>query len=311
MKNWLDEIPENDREKVKELYAKAKTFKKRLEVISEWHPKNYLNIKPINTLEEYFKYIRHTTTVSTWFRGESKDHGHLVPKLYRDIEDDEKDNIEKRQEKERNYFLEFQRRARALAPTIAPNDLWSWYFLIQHYGGPTRLLDWTQDATIALFFALDTERESKNDPIVVILSPTVLADYAFKELEMERSLKSSVLYPGDSPTERWVANLTTANGQSVDDMPKSPIALFPPHSDIRITAQRSCFTLFGKEANGFYRDGKHIVCPCCDRKIIHKLVINGRKKEELRKELTRIGITSGKIYPGLDGLCKEITNEIF
>ena len=306
--NWIEDVPEEDREKVKELYGNAKTFKKKLEVLSQWHPQAYLNLKPISTLDAYFKYIRYTTTDSTWFRGESKDHGHLVPKLYRNIENA---SIEKQQEKERNYYLEFQRRARALAPTIAPNDTWSWYFLIQHYGGPTRLLDWTQDATIALFFALDTERDSTKNPIVVTLSPTVLADYAFKELEMERSFKGSVLYPGDTPTERWITNLTSGNGQLIDEMPKSPIALFPPHLDSRITVQGSCFTLFGKETYGFYKDDKHIVCPCCDRKIIHKLVINGRKKNELRKELTRIGITSGKIYPGLDGLCKEITNEIF
>lgn len=312
MKSWLDEVQDKDCEKVKKLYAKAKTFENRLKVIREWHPRNYLNVKPINTLEEYFKYIRHTATVLTWFRGESKDHGHLAPKLYRDIGKDENDGIEKRQEKERNYFLEFRRRARAFAPSIATDDIWSWYFLIQHYGGPTRLLDWTQDATIALFFALDAERDSTKNPIVIFLSPTVLADYAFKELELERSNKGSVLYPGDYPTEKWIANLISVNGQSlIENMPKSPIALFPFHSDIRITAQRSCFTLFGKQGNELYKDGRYIVCPFCNQKIIHKLVINGRKKEELRKELTRIGITSGKIYPGLDGLCKEIANEMF
>jgi hypothetical protein len=177
MKNWIDNVTEEDREKVQKLYKKAKTFKKKLKVLKDWHPAGYLNLKPISTLEEYFKYIRHTTTGSTWFRGESKDHGHLVPKLYRNIENDK---INEQQDKERNFYLEFQRRARAFAPAIAPDDIWTWYFLIQHYGGPTRLLDWTQDATVALFFALDTEHNSTENPIVITLSPTVLANYAFK-----------------------------------------------------------------------------------------------------------------------------------
>ncbi len=307
MMNWLDNVPEEDRDKVKALYAKAKTLEAKIGVLKQWHPKGYVNLKPISTLEEYFKYIRLTTTSSTWYRGESRDHGHLVPKLYRDIENDD---IKKQLEKERIFYLEFQRRARALAPNFAPNDTWSWYFLIQHYGGPTRLLDWTQDAAIALFFALDTEQNSKKNPIVILLSPAVLADYAFKEIKIERSSKSSVLYPGDIPTERWIINLTGEHDQLVYEMPNSPIAIFPPYSEGRITAQRSCFTLFGKEKYGFIKDGKDIVCPCCGQKIIHKLVINGRKKNELKRELTRIGITSGKIYPGLDGLCKEIAYEL-
>lgn len=308
MEDWLDDVPEIDREKVKDLYSKAKTFEEKLNVLKEWHPKRYVNLDPIRNLENYFKYIRHASNEATWFRGESRDHGHLIPKLYRNIDDDK---IIKQHEKERKYYLEFRRRARALAPSVDPNDTWSWYFLIQHYGGPTRLLDWAQDAAIALFFALDTDRDNTENPIVTLLSPMVLTDYAFKEIGKEKSIRGTVLYPGEAPTERWITNITEESDPLDEKMPNSPIALLPPHSDPRITAQKSCFTLFGKQIYGFHNNGKDIICPCCDRKIIYKLVIDGHKKNDLRKELSRIGITSGKVYPGLEGLCKEISEEVF
>jgi FRG domain len=304
---WLNDIPENDRQRVTKLYSKARNFQEKVEVLKEWHPKGHVTLKPIRNLEEYFKYIKLLSTESTWFRGESKDYGHLIPKLYRGIESDK---IEKQLGNERKYFLEFRRRARSLAPSISPSDTWAWYFLVQHYGGPTRLLDWTEDAAIALFFALDSNTDETDNPIVIILQPTVLATFVFKEINEENHIHGSVLYPGEFPTEKWISNMQKQNDSLNAEIPNAPIALLPPHSDARITAQRSCFTLFGRQFHGFCKNGQEILCPCCDRKIIIRLVIDGRSKKELRKELTRIGITSGKVYPGLDGLCKEISEEI-
>ena len=100
MQKWFDNAPEDDRKKVIDLYNQAKTFDEKLAVLKVWHPKGHVNLKPISTLEEYFKYIRLSTNDSTWFRGESKDHGHLIPKLYRCIEGDA---ISSQQRRERKY----------------------------------------------------------------------------------------------------------------------------------------------------------------------------------------------------------------
>ena len=306
--DWVECVPEEDRERVREEYKKAKNIKEKIQVLKSWHPKGHLNLKPIKNLEEYFKYIRICTTDSTWFRGESKDFVRHMPKLYRNID---YKKVTEQLTKERKYFLEFQRRARSLAPEIAAKDTWSWYFLIQHYGGPTSPLDWTQDAAIALWFALNTDVEDTNDAIVICLAPTTLLEYAYEEIGEERNGPGVVLYPGENFTEKWIANITTPDGHSVVELPDSPISLLPPYLNPRITAQKSCFTLFGNRMDGFYEDGKQIVCPCCGQQIFNKLVLDGQSKNDLRNELTKIGITTGRIYPDLDGLSKEITNEIY
>ena len=63
---------------------------------------------------------------------------------------------------------------------------WDWLFLMQHYGVPTRLMDWSEDALVALLFAIDvnaTPAELAKDPVVWCLNPVKLNEaFVFNDI---------------------------------------------------------------------------------------------------------------------------------
>ena len=173
-----------------------------------------------------------------WFRGEpsSKCATVLKPTLYRPENRKKKDFLHAEQE----LRLEFRRRGVQLIVGRPPADKWEWYFLMAHHGAPTRLLDWTDGALVALYFAVTSAqrwkgKEDPGDAAVYILDPWWLNDQVFKRAPTRKKNRSE-----GAALPEWEESAAYLPDEldSEDLGPKLALAIDPSHVSSRRRAKK-------------------------------------------------------------------------
>lgn len=178
------------------------------------------------------------------------------------------------------------------------DDPWEHLFMMQHYGVPTRLLDWSENAYIALWFALSGE-PNRADAVVWILNPARWN----RQVLAHQSYDRDVLSTGDRQLQGY------APGAPLVDMNRTPVALYGTHNSPRIVAQRGVFTIAGKDTaplDSFEQQfGDSTGC-------LATITVLEPDQQRLLDETRAAGFTESMMYPDLEGLARELkTSEGF
>jgi len=250
-----------------------------------------------------------------WFRAEDESFRNtlLQPRLYRPREGKPAKRVEQLLKIEGDLYDEFERCAAQLCDFRPGEDWeWEWYFLMQHHGVPTRLLDWTDGGLIALHFAVRDKSAAKgHKPLVFILDPywlnEILKNHSDRSDAKRRWRKLDDKNPSPNfDEEDWERLYLPAEEddfkEKLLDTPAIPLLWDSPHVTRRIAAQRSRFMIFGSVptwlSDMLKRKDKstrlEVVC-------IEPSAIPG-----IRHELKDAGVTESVIFPDLDGLGREL-----
>lgn len=116
----------------------------------------------INSFEEFFTFCNNHCE-GMYYRGVSKSNFSLIPSIGRLLKNNNEDLILRL---EQSIYSKFKREFTAIANGLSPIDI---AINAQHHGLPGRLLDWTLNPLIALFFAVSSH--STEECAIYVLSP--------------------------------------------------------------------------------------------------------------------------------------------
>jgi hypothetical protein len=213
-------------------------------------------------------------TDTLWYRGHWSSSYTLLPSLLRSSAALQKEQI---------LFQKYVQAAAHLGRSRASD--WESLFDMQHYGIPTRLLDWTETLGVAVFFALGTQ---PSEGAIYILDPRKLNERSTGMPEPKRINDEHFKYR----SVYWKKEPFAA---------RLPIAIEPPFQNDRMFAQRGMFTIHGEDIRPL--DEQY---PECVARIL--LPVSARKGA--KEFLHFASLNELSIFPDMVGVAAHIRNMI-
>jgi hypothetical protein len=235
---------------------------------------------------------------AAWYRGQSSASWSLAPRLLRSGH-----GKEYLYRAENAAFADFRSSASRYLQTDGMRDSWDFLCAMQHFGVATRLLDWTTEFEIALYFAIAGIRRLEVTmpeawPCIWVLNPYRL-NYIYAN--------DDVIFDRADPIPFDFYTATVASIKEAKPWPHdTPIAINPGFSNRRVEAQHGRFTVHGDNLAPL-ECGRN---PATEFWGLERVVIDPNDWGELKNNSVRRPAAHLRIYPDIEGYVRSLNQEM-
>lgn len=296
-KAWADRVKSIDSES----YRLGQVSKSN-DIVSTDHARNFNEVQAWLSLNQG-EWIYRGQTDSNWGLMTSIDRAKTV--RWRDQTGRMKSFQESPQAAEDQLLLRFQQRAHHYVDVPAREELLDWLALMQHYGTPTRLLDWTKSPYVGLYFAVESTLDSQNEEHGHAL-------WAMATDWLESAFQGTLRNQQPSLTTRldFQARYENISGWLATPAIERRVVVLahPLRMNERLAAQQGMFLANVSQCEAFnitlLRTLELTGMPSSP--MIRKLIIAPNARTAVLRELYRMNITGASLFPGLDGFSRSL-----
>ena len=236
----------------------------------------------------------------------------LEPKIFR-MKKTQSGSVTQFSQLEYNILADFISEARAYERNILEYDIHAWLEIAQHYKVPTRLLDFTENPLVALYFACRSK--THNDASVWILNEKSYEKKIWNVPYLKITTDSQMIV--DTIIKREIVLLGKQERNNFPNY-EYPWIYKPHYRDERMKLQSSMFMIWGSKSCALTEMiSEHEYMNFDDNEVIDldssgflcALKIASEAKSDILKQLDMLGINQKFIYPGLEGVGKTISNK--